>query len=118
MRKAGLLVAVVALALSVLAWPPALRADEDDPEPSGRGRGLRQLRGKWVVAEVLFGGKVAKFPLMTYEFDGDKMTTRNGGHVTVSKVKLLPATKKGTIVLDAAPDDPKVEAGKVGLKLD
>jgi uncharacterized protein (TIGR03067 family) len=73
MRTAAVLLALCALA--------ALAGRAADPEPPGDAKAeLKKLKGTWTVTKAVFGGREAKAPpgmtytLMTYTFDGDKLT--------------------------------------------
>ena len=60
------------LALCALA---ALAGRADDPEPPGAKAELKKLKGTWVVMKVVWGKREPTPPaVMTYTFDGDKLT--------------------------------------------
>src|SRR5262245_21393373 len=90
--------AVFALALCLLCASHA-RADDDDPEPSGKGGSmLRDLRSKWTVTRRVLQGRETKgAATTTYEFDGDEVTVDTGTLKYTAKVK-VDAKKKPAVM--------------------
>jgi uncharacterized protein (TIGR03067 family) len=77
---------------------------EDDPEPPGGGKALRELKGTWTVTRALFGNRESKAPPgLTYAFGGDKLTRKTpfgkGNNNLTFKVKLDTSKKPYRITM-------------------
>jgi uncharacterized protein (TIGR03067 family) len=110
--------AILALcALAALAG----RADDPCPEPPGGGKAeLKKLKGTWTVSKRLSGGREMKaFSVMTFTFDGDKLTRttslNKGGKKAERSVKYKVKldTKKQPHRIELVPEDGK--NGQVGI---
>jgi len=105
--------AVLALcALAALAG----RADDPDPEPPGGGKAeLKKLKGTWTVTRRLSRGRELKAlsSVMTFTFDGDKLTrttSLNKGNKKAErsvKFKVKLDTKKQPHRIEMVPEDGK-----------
>jgi uncharacterized protein (TIGR03067 family) len=108
MRAFALLPLLVAVALA----SPTSRADNTDPEPPGSSSSeLRKLKGAWTMARLVFKGREIKpGGVMTYTFDGDKLTIDQNGNKRTLKVKL--DTKKKPFTIEMTDENTKrVQSG-------
>jgi len=106
-------------ALALFALSPLLVRADDDPEPPAGGATLRQLRGKWTMTRRIFNGKETKpaaKSIVSYTFDGDKVTYSSGKLTYTAKVKIDTKTRPAT--LEMTREDAKVAPRKLPFKIE